>query len=449
MSATQDTLACVFSYNNAALLRNCVASIRRHFPGLPMLVLDDASTEAAMGPLLDQLESESDVSVLRGAIKRGDPAHAWSVDGEPADLDRPQPLLLERERERLRAACAAWATGTPPVSRHGYFYLHQKLALRLAIERGYRYAWFIEGDMQLVAGSDDWLAARLAKFDDDPAVCQLAVQFLLRPGRFDFRALPGRGVYQTPRSYNTSGLFPLDRLRERPELVDAICDEAPAGNLRTTSYRWSRLGAHCEFDAHPVQAHVPWPEVFRDGAVTLPADTLAIQPLAGRALEAWATRDITVPPLAEYFLALNYETPIPGPPWWYNRAFTERYLDLCIEHERAGRAAGTRVVRWPVGDAAQPLAHYWSPAPGEPDAVSATEPAPPPPPRLRDRLRWFAPLVWGFAGYKRARLRAKRWPYRAFCRRVARERERVLGGGYPSDDASESSAACPRRPGPG
>ncbi len=434
MSASHDTLACVFAHNNAALLRNCLASIRRYFPGMPVLVLDDASTEPAMGPLLDRLDAERGVSVLRGAVKRGDPAQAWSVDGEPADLNRPNPLLREDERERLRDACRVWSAGSPPVSRHGYFYLHQKLALRLAIARGYRHAWFIEGDMQLVAGDDGWLAARLAKLERDPAMCQLAVQFLLRPGRFDFRALPDAGLYQPPRSYNTSGLFPLERLRGRPELVDAVCDEAPAGNLRTTSYRWSRLGARCGFDAYPVQAHVPWPEVFHDGTVALPAETPAIQPLTGRALEAWATRDITVPPFAEYFLTLNYKTPVPGPPWWYNRAFTERYLDLCLAHERADRAAETDIVRWPAGDPAHPPAHYWSPAPGEPDAASADAPAPAPPPRLRDRLRWFKPLVWAFAGCKLARLRAKRRRYRAFCRRVARERERVLSGAYPAGD---------------
>jgi hypothetical protein len=185
-----------------------------------------------------------------------------------------------------------------------------------------------------------------------------------------------------------------------------------------------------------VQAHVPWPEVFHGGTATLTDDMPAIQPLTGRALEAWATRDITVPPFAEYFLTLNYKTPVPGPPWWYNRAFTERYLDLCLAHERADRAAGTDVVRWPVGDPAQPLAHYWSPAPGEPDAARADAPAPAPPPRLRDRLRWCRPLVWAFAGYKLARLRAKRWRYHAFCRRVARERERVLSGTYPAGDGA-------------
>lgn len=448
MSATDDTLACVFSYNNAPLLRNCLASVRRQLPGMAVLVLDDASADPGVARALASLDCEPDVSVLRGAVKHGDPTRAWSLDGEPADLTRPHPLLHDPERKRVANACVAWATGQPPISRHGYFYLHQKLALRLAMRRGYRYAWFIEADMQLVAGDECWLGKTLAKFDHDPAVCQLAVQFLLRPGRFDFETLPGIGVYQPPRSYNSSGLFHLGRLRDQPELVDAVCDEAPAGNLRTTSYRWSRLGATCWFDAYPVQAHVPWPDQFSGGATILPEETTAIQPLTGRALDAWATRDITVPPLAEYFLTLNYQTAVPGPPWWYNRAFVERYMELCVAHERDDRAAGTEVVRWPVGSLAQPPPHYWAPAPGEPEVSVAAVDAPAPK-RLRDRLRWVKPLLWVFVFYKKARLRARHRPYRAFCRRVAAERERVLSGAYRARDASAPPTACPGKQGPG
>ena len=437
MSSADRTLACVFSYNHAALLRNCIASIRRQFPALAIVVFDDGSDDPAVAPALDAIEKEPDISVLRSAIKRGDPASAWSLDGETADLRQPHPLLLEHERQRLLKTCEGWAQGNAPSSRHGNFYLHQKLAMRLAIERGYRFAWTIEADMQRVAGDDAWLDETLAKFDRDPAVCQISVQMLTRPSRFNFKLLRPDGVYQPPRAYNSNGLLHLDRLRERPALVDAVCDEAPAGNLKLTSYRWHTLGAKCWFDAYPVQAHVPWPDAFREGRAALADGTLAIEPLAGRAAEAWRQRDPAIPPMAEYFLTLNYKTDVPGPPWWYNPAFLERYLELCKAHEREAHASGLPTPRFPEGDAATPVAHYWQPTAEEAQAAAAPPLAQSARPlRLRDRLRWCAPLLWMFSAYKAMRLRAKRLGYGAFRRRVAREREYVLSGGVP--DASRT-----------
>jgi len=421
MSTASATLICIFSHNNAVLLRNCVRSIDRFSPGCDILILDDASTEPAVTPLLDELGKRPTVSVLRNYMKLGDPARAFVLDGETIGIDKPIAMLKETERTRLISGCHP-QTDAPAANRHGYFYLNQKLALRLALSRGYKWAWFIEDDMQLVRDSSDCLSRIQETFDAEETICQIASQFLLRPGRYDFETLAKQGVYQPNRRYNSNGVFDLGRLRERPELVDAIADDVPEGNLRMTSHRWDRLGAACWFDAFPVQAHVPWPHLLRTGAQVLD-ERLAIQPMTEGELDAMLKRDVTIPPFAEYFLSLSYPTQLPGPPWWYNEAFTERFLDLCQEEDALADRKGMDVVHFPQGDAKQPKANYWSP-PAQPADLQTAQEAPPA--RLRDRLRWVPGLTFGFRVYKNIRRKAKRFTYRKFHRRVVSERRRVL-----------------------
>lgn len=424
MSIPYDTLICIFSHNNAVLLRNCIASIDQFFPDSHILILDDGSSETAVGPLLQSLQQRPNISVLRNDLKHGDASNAFVLDDEVHSLDKPSAFLNDTERDRLTNQCqdSPSTSGTFRPNRHGHFYLNQKLAMRIAIKRGYQFAWFIEDDMQLVRDAKPCVQSVRKKFEQAPSICQIAVQFLLRPGRYDFETLREAGVYQPNRRYNSNGIFHLDRLRARPELVDAIADDVPEGNLRVTSHRWDQLGAGCWFDAFPVQAHVPWPHLLRSGKATLCGD-LAIKAMSQAEIQILLARDVTTPPFAEYFLSLNYRTTIPGPPWWYNEAFIERYLDLCRDELAAERLRDRPFVQFPLGEMDEPKANYWSP----PKESGSTPTVNKRPPRCRDHLRWIPGLESGFCGYKRLRQAAKTLPYRRFCKRVQAERQRVLG----------------------
>ncbi|MBN2759723.1 MAG: glycosyltransferase family 2 protein [Rhodobacteraceae bacterium] len=61
----------VMTYNRPAHLQNCLASVRRHLPGAPVLVMDDASDDPAQISLLDEARTLADVRVIVASGKAG------------------------------------------------------------------------------------------------------------------------------------------------------------------------------------------------------------------------------------------------------------------------------------------------------------------------------------------------------------------------------------------
>lgn len=59
----------IMTYNRPAHLQNCLASVRRHLPGVPVLIMDDASDDPAQISLLAEARTLADVRVI---VAKGD-----------------------------------------------------------------------------------------------------------------------------------------------------------------------------------------------------------------------------------------------------------------------------------------------------------------------------------------------------------------------------------------
>ncbi|MBS0582372.1 MAG: glycosyltransferase [Proteobacteria bacterium] len=58
-------------FNSAQSVRNCIASVLRHSPNARLILIDDASTDARIAPILDEAAKQRQVLVVRNERNRG------------------------------------------------------------------------------------------------------------------------------------------------------------------------------------------------------------------------------------------------------------------------------------------------------------------------------------------------------------------------------------------
>lgn len=267
---------CIFSYNRAAFLLNCVQSIERCVRGAKLSVIDDGSEDPATLEALREI-------------------------GENHEVLRPQ-----------RAAGG----------KHGGLYANMQLALERFADEAL--VCFLQDDMQIVRDVDE--AQRLAfadYFAHSPRAGFLHPCFLKSPGRpGSLRFEAGTGTYQRPQGPDSVGRFYSDIFLARPaRLLEEgwRFAESEPENERQAGARFEPMG----YLFMPFAMWLPEVPAWRGQRKTL-ALRLAertrncgfhpFTPLAGEDLARLRQRTPAVLPCAEDFLRTRDS--LPGP-WRY------------------------------------------------------------------------------------------------------------------------------------
>jgi len=167
-------LTCIFSYNRPALLANCTRSVENYFPWGDRLILDDGSDSPLVDLVLDH----------------------WR--------QRPNWRVVKFERDETRTKN----------KRLGGFYINMGYALSYARNHGYDYCFFLEEDSQFVWRDNGFPNRMSAFFERCDDAIQMSPLFLERFINFSLMEfIQELGAYRTPRGFNTTGIWHLDRVR--------------------------------------------------------------------------------------------------------------------------------------------------------------------------------------------------------------------------------------------
>jgi glycosyltransferase involved in cell wall biosynthesis len=94
----------IMTYNRPAHLRNCLASVRRHLPGAPVLMMDDASDDPAQLALLQEARQTDGVRVI---VASGDAGFHGGLYGNMqralAECDTRFLLYLQEDTQLVRS----------------------------------------------------------------------------------------------------------------------------------------------------------------------------------------------------------------------------------------------------------------------------------------------------------------------------------------------------------
>lgn len=208
-----DILIAVFSFNMGRTLDNCLEYLDRFCPGIDAVLIDDASTD-------------------------------------PMTLK-----TIEKWRPRLLDAIV---NQTPKAGqKHGNLYANISAMCTYAKDRGYRYLFMVQDDMQFVRPiTDAVLSEYQALFDSSEKVLQISTCFLRR-GKYQI--LPAIKAYKNfgPNAYADVGILDLVRLKESNW---AFQDSERSNRDGLHSLGYTRL-----LSFTPVIMHVPFPQRYRNG----------------------------------------------------------------------------------------------------------------------------------------------------------------------------------------
>ncbi len=272
----------IFSCDRAAHLRNCLASVERHFPGARVTVWDDASADPATVAALAEIGR-------RHELRRGAAGPAVHLGG-------------------LRAAMA------------------QAIA---EAARDREYLFMLQDDQQLVRPIDAAQAARIeATFAGDARVAQVFGGFFrgyVSPADLARRYAIDRRLdaYEDPRiGFADTGILHL------PRFVALGLDVAASETVAATATR--ARGARLVIARDPWFMFCPWPNTVRRTGGRLEKILrrindlgvgAGVHPYADMTAEAVArllARPIDVFPVADAWLE---STPGLARPWWYTDPF--------------------------------------------------------------------------------------------------------------------------------
>jgi len=400
------------------LLDNLINSIQRFYPQFDRLVIDDGSGDA-VDDYLTGLAGAGEIAYTANRYKYLSPTLRGQTDQWLKCLgpDEPSQRTLVQAGSKALASCDAQA---PMATRHGMLYPHIRLALHYALAKGYDYLWLVQSDMQMVFGREDLLGeidAIAQTRSTMIGVCPVMVHRCNPPGLVWDAAL---GVYRGPRAFVATGLYRLAPIRNQPDMIDEVQDCE-----RQSSHAWHTRGFEIGYLKNPVVAHVPWPESKGIAAADAEDSPPLIQPVIGQ--RAWTQRDPAVLPLADYAIKTTYPTRLPGPPYWYNETYLERFVELCLGQARANHPPAQTVPRAVEQTNAPRMAHYWQP-PEQAAPAAIASPARP----IRGWLKRSIPLLKTIKQRyeitrRNQRVSAKLVAYTRFHKQVLAERDWLWG----------------------
>jgi hypothetical protein len=213
MIAPDNTLICIFSYNMGATLQHCLTSLRDMCPGFAVAICDDNS---------------EDPETLR---------------------------VIDQNRRWLYAVTSNRAPKEG--RRHGNLYRNIQAMMDFALDRGFKYLFMVQDDMQFVR---PFSANVRQQYDDifvDESVIQIDPRFL----RFatGYELVPGmRGYRHGPETaFADVGIVDVSRLRRLGwQMIEGE---------RENQQALAVLGKKRIMPFTPIVMHVPFPKLFRAG----------------------------------------------------------------------------------------------------------------------------------------------------------------------------------------
>lgn len=210
-----DFLICVFSYNRGEFLQNLLDSVHEFYPDAHLALFDDGSDDPIVKNILNQLPIGTYVHITN----------------------------------RQEPEC-----------KHGGLYNMMNDAIEYAKGKSYKYAYFVQDDMQYL-WRDEQLPQRLATIFSDESCLMCNNAFLQRIFRNDAH-------YRLPQSSKTKkfqfvnqgvadvGIIDLEKARK----VDFYFPYH--GEMKNAAY-WYKKGYRMLWLPQPSVAWVPWPKVYR------------------------------------------------------------------------------------------------------------------------------------------------------------------------------------------
>lgn len=256
-----EVLIAVFSFNMGSTLDNCLEYLDRFCVGCDAVLIDDAST---------------DTLTLKA---------------------------IEKWRSRLLEVIV---NRTPKTGqKHGNLYANVSMMCDYARDRGYKYLFMVQDDMQFVRPlNDEILSQYQAIFDADDKVLQVDPRFLRRG---DYEVLPSIRAYKNlgPTSYADVGLLHLERLKQSG-WVFAEGERVNRDGLRDLGYK--RI-----FPFSPIVMHVPFPQLYRQGRrkssfLLRNRGKYGWHPMSAKEIEAMDSREVGVFPTFRKFLRVRNMT---------------------------------------------------------------------------------------------------------------------------------------------
>lgn len=253
-----DVLIAVFSFNMGSTLDNCLEYLDRFCPGVDVVLIDDASTE---------------------------------------------PMTLKTiEKWRPRLIDAIFNLTPKTGQKHGNLYANISAMCTYATDRGYKYLFMLQDDMQFVRPlTDAVLSEYQSLFDSSERVLQISTCFLRR-GKYE--VLPSVKAYKNfgPSSYADVGILDLSRLKESSW---AFQDSERANRDGLHALGYTRL-----LSFTPVVMHVPFPERYRNGKLKSSMflrnrGKYGWHPMSDEEIVEMDSRDVSVFPTFRKFLRVR------------------------------------------------------------------------------------------------------------------------------------------------
>jgi glycosyltransferase involved in cell wall biosynthesis len=213
----QDWVICIFSYNRGAFLKNLLESIRQFYPEMSIAIFDDGSTEPEA---LEVLREESSKAYI----------HTNNAD-----------------RKQM----------------HGGLYANMNAAIQYACTSKFRYAYFVQDDMQFM-WRDEELPMLVSKIFEQKDCIMCNFNFLARlfRRRLELRmphlhdniyTVQDRGIMDT-------GIYDVGKLR----LLDF---SLPYRSEKENGRYFYDQGYRMIWSARSHLAWLPWPTVYSHGKV--------------------------------------------------------------------------------------------------------------------------------------------------------------------------------------
>jgi hypothetical protein len=198
---------------------NTVRSVRATAPGDPVLVVDNASPQAALRSALKQL----------------------------ADADPMVDLILRPTNELQQNR------------KVGSLYTAYRIAFEYAIDRNFDLLHLLQGDFQQLWWDEDLVRKSAALYTANANCVNIMTQFLSRDLMLTGELLTGTGGLTKLRNYGLTdtGLYHLGRWRERGMRFGA--------SEREHARRYLDQGHEVLCHPWPADAPIPWPAVIRNG----------------------------------------------------------------------------------------------------------------------------------------------------------------------------------------
>lgn len=214
-----DFVICVFSYQRADFLQNLLDSAERFYPEMDIAIFDDGSTDEEMKAVLERMKQKG--------------VYVYVAEKGKAD------------------------------NTLGGFYTNMNVAVKYVCDQNYKYAYFVQDDMQFL-WRDEELESRVSEIFKRPDCFMCNFNFLakLHKKRIELR-LP-KADYQI---YTLNGKGVMDPGVYDVAKIKAIGFHFPYNHENDNGAYWHEKGYNMVWCSVSNIGWLPWPTAYRHGKV--------------------------------------------------------------------------------------------------------------------------------------------------------------------------------------